>query len=359
MRSRGLRSSPPSSFILEDDEDSKNIRCGSISLAAALALIISGLCLMNISNYQSARSTLEDEYNEGVDKWNEREFNLFNRTSWDLVVDGTIIPLVPLIESENMGKGEPNEELKPYPPLRFTLPEIIPAYEIESKELDIEEGEDPTQVDRAVVNATSAGLLRERKVWLVVHERNSEQSQKVMLPSVALLKQQTRKASGWKVCKYQNGGYFSGRAHTCTTYSAPISLCVKVEKSVSSGQWSISPRYGGEGCGPRNNWEPYSWRRVHAPATGNLPKASEDMLVVFPKTTIRFVEDPFLLAQNLTDGSLVFAESAAEELATGMVLVIVGCVSLLPACLLVGPIIKYFRNRRRKENYFVRQVDAE
>eukprot|EP00959_Pyramimonas_sp_CCMP1952_P244350 5107855-Pyramimonas_sp.AAC.2 len=119
--------------------------------------------------------------------------------------------------------------LDKYTPLAYVLPDVIP-------EIAVPQNEDPSMSpDRQDINDTAVELMRQRRVSLVVRDASSGSvPQTIPLDPTALLNRFTRGTAGWKMCKYQMGGYYSGRAHACVTYQALDTLCAKVRRTLGS-----------------------------------------------------------------------------------------------------------------------------
>ena len=191
-------------------------------------------------------------------------------------------------------------------------------------------------------NATEAlgELMREKEVVVLAHRSDgSGVIDRVPVGKYALVKRDVRRSGGWKVCKYQQAGYFS--RGSCTTYSVLDSLCVKVTQS-ASGEWSADDTFGGIGCSPKQMWLPPKTRRMHAPLNGQLPKLSTVRMLGAGFVTVRSGRDPLIAAMNITHGSMFFAESEAEASATGTILLIVGIALLVPGIMLSTPYVKRF-----------------
>jgi len=359
---------------ITEDEEAKNFRCASFSLAAAVVLLVTGTVMMHTSDYSKRRNHMLDEFNQGVETWDDGAGHEFNSTSWELLVDGKPLPLLPKYTGDNMANPKTSQQLKgmsQYEAVKFELPGMLePLAQPPSPPMlqELPSGATSTELEAGPLPSTalatpkpasnsSAGLLRNRTVALRVHPSDGSPSQDIKLPSTPLMMKLVRRAGGWKVCKYQQGGYYSGRNQSCTTYSLLDQVCAKVAYDKDSGTWDLDPRYGDVGCNPRNLWKPYLWRRLHAPPNGAMPKLTASMAQPFPKMTLRNADDPYLLALNITKGTLVFAEGAAQELATGLVLVVIGAVTMLPALVLYYPIIMGLLAQHRRREVYLRQGD--
>ena len=191
-------------------------------------------------------------------------------------------------------------------------------------------------------NATAAleELMKEKEVVLLAHRSDgSGVVDRIPVGSYAMVAKNVRRSGGWKVCKYQQAGYFS--RGSCTTYALLDSVCVKLSQS-EAGEWSADDTFGGTGCSPKTKWLPHKTRRIHAPLNGQTPKLSTVRMLGAGFVTVRSARDPLIAALNITQGTMFFAESAAEASATGTILLIVGIALLVPGVMLSAPYIKRF-----------------
>lgn len=132
-------------------------------------------------------------------------------------------------------------------------------------------------------------------------------------------------------------GYYS--RGSCTTYAVLDSLCVKVSQS-ADGTWRADDSFGGPGCHPKQEWSPPKTRRIHAPSSGQPPKLSTVRMLSAGHVTVRSARDPEMAALNITQGTMFFAEGAAEASATGIILLVLGLALLVPGLLLSAPYVR-------------------
>jgi len=132
-------------------------------------------------------------------------------------------------------------------------------------------------------------------------------------------------------CAVMSGG-------ECWVFTRLTSICVQVRRAGSG--WRLAPRSAGHnstyGCkfhGAHHIWEAvtYTSEPLHTPRKvyphgrpfihTNASTAFDDFSI-----EVRFADDPFFKAVELTAGTLQFGMTKKEEDAIGIVLVIVGCV---------------------------------
>ncbi|KAK3266810.1 hypothetical protein CYMTET_24596 [Cymbomonas tetramitiformis] len=335
----------------QEEEDAKNFRCFSCSFGCSSFMAIVGVYLLTASNYHNTKSEELVTYNHGVEEWTSDYGPQFNATSWSLTVDGFPITLVPLSKEDPLPKDGAEDDTLSYTPLKFTLPSVVPVPPNSQKDSSAsEEPKAPLNTTGATVSNVT-DLMRPREALLTVYD--GVETHQIALPSTPLLRKVVKRTAGWKMCRYQEAGYYSGRSHTCTTYGVLESMCVKVSKSVASGAWELNTTYGGSGCNPRSSWRMFAWRRARAPTNGGLPKLpAVETDRIFANTVVKSAYDPRILALNITNGKLVFAQGQAEELATGLVLIIIGAVCMVPACFLAVPTFQAWRARRKRMQYY-------
>eukprot|EP00239_Pterosperma_sp_CCMP1384_P002902 CAMPEP_0197847474 /NCGR_PEP_ID=MMETSP1438-20131217/6332_1 /TAXON_ID=1461541 /ORGANISM="Pterosperma sp., Strain CCMP1384" /LENGTH=315 /DNA_ID=CAMNT_0043459409 /DNA_START=363 /DNA_END=1310 /DNA_ORIENTATION=- len=302
---------------------------------------------MTTADYEHTKTSLVDVYNGGVDAWNNEYREDLARTSWQLKIDNHTIPLVTIDTPEPLEKVK---DAHAYQALRFATPPVLP---ISDPAATLMGSGDVNIADPRLKYTDSSGgsvpdVMRPREISLIVEDQG--RTQELELPPIPLLQKEVKRSGGWKVCKYQHAGFYSGRGQSCTTYNVLAGICLKVSKH-ENGTWAFNSTYGGSGCSSRTGWRMYSWHRVQAPSSGRPPTIPDLQRVEFPDLVVRSAFDPHILALHMTAGKLIFAEPQAEELATGLVLIIIGSVAFLPACLLCYPIYRAYRQRKRREAY--------
>lgn len=162
---------------------------------------------------------------------------------------------------------------------------------------------------------------------------------RISLGRHALVRRDVRRSGGWKMCKYQQAGFYT--RGSCVTYAVLDSLCVKVARG-ADGAWRADPAFGGIGCSPKEAWAPPKTRRLHAPASGRLPSLRSVRALGAGFVTVRSAMDPLITALNMTSGTMFFAEQAAEANATGTVLLIIGLALLVPGSMLSAPYVRRY-----------------
>jgi len=356
----------PGSAGHREEEDRKTFQCAVVSLVAAFGFTVSGLSMLYWADYGNSKTFMVDEYNSVVDKWSSTYADPFNATKFELEVDGgaPVTPLGPVEEVDRIDQAKGMAHT--YPPLRYELKDgmlesvFLPA--MTSDGMLPEQPSLPDLKEQKKASAKKGGvlvqqaynhtevalkLMEPREMTLLAH-RPGGQTDRLALGTHTLLTKVTKRTGGWKVCKYQQGGYF--RQGLCTTFQALDSLCVKVSQTAPDGAWQLDDTYGGTGCTPKRQWRPEAFRRVHAPAQGTFPKLSQLRTLGVGALRVRDAHDPHVIALNITGGSLFFAEKAAEQTASGTIMIIVGAAMFVPGIVLCAPYVRrYFRGGGTKK----------
>lgn len=139
----------------------------------------------------------------------------------------------------------------------------------------------------------------------------------IVIPHVELYKTDTLGGNP-KQCLYQHKG--SWYNNQCQVYYVASEICVKL--SVQDGKWALNSTWGGYGCHYSNSWDPttYAFQRGRDVAFGHGnppdgPVALDDLQV-----RVRSSADPFLNAEELTQGKDDFGETTAEKVTVGIIL---------------------------------------
>jgi len=322
-----------------EEDERKSARCAGCSLVAATIMTIWGIHLLGIADFARKQAGAIDAYNQVVDEWTDTYRAPFEGTTWALRVDdATEIPMDPKFVTTPL---DPNSEkmAHAYDPLQFAMSDL----------LTVVWGPLPDDAG----TPASDEHLREHSFTLLATRPGADAPEELPLGSMALLQQNVRRAGGWKVCKYQQGGYYHGG--TCTTYSLLDSICVKAttegEPAGKVGKWALDATFGGEGCRPGagSSWAPVAWRHVRAPGSGGMPLLSGLYSAAVGTVTARSSRDPLVAAMHATKGSLFFAQKQAEEKATGIVLLMLGAALYIPGCVLGFPVARQHLKHRREQ----------
>jgi len=140
------------------------------------------------------------------------------------------------------------------------------------------------------------------------------------------------------------GGNYVYSTHTCYYYNQLNGICVKVDNI--TGQWSPDTTFGGVGCkynGYSTNWNPASYQQLfyNGGAIFQQPLSFPSFSIM-----IRDTHDPYVQAQEITQGSMSFGLTKAQTAALGLGIMIVGIVFMVPCCIF-GALFVFACSRRR------------
>ena len=65
------------------------------------------------------------------------------------------------------------------------------------------------------------------------------------------------------------------------------------------------------------------------------------------QTSVRSQQDPFIAAQEITEGTMNFGLTKAQVAQTGLIIMIIGIIFMIPCCCVTGLTIYYFQKKRR------------
>jgi len=145
-------------------------------------------------------------------------------------------------------------------------------------------------------------------------------------------------------CISNNGRYTAG---SCTYFYIATGICVKTSRQNNHTSWQLDNTYGGIGCWYSNaieaSWSPVQYNKVGY-GNGTIYRTIFDFNSMY--TTIRHQKDPYVFAQQLTDGTMRFGLTPAEKAAVGLALIIIGGIFCLPCCFFVVALTICFNRRR-------------
>eukprot|EP00933_Yihiella_yeosuensis_P056126 TRINITY_DN55158_c0_g1_i1.p1 TRINITY_DN55158_c0_g1~~TRINITY_DN55158_c0_g1_i1.p1 ORF type:complete len:367 (+),score=38.10 TRINITY_DN55158_c0_g1_i1:151-1251(+) len=159
---------------------------------------------------------------------------------------------------------------------------------------------------------------------------------------------------------YENAGMYNQcqprqgvmMGQVCWVYSRLSRLCVQISKI--GGSWKLAPTVPGQnnsfGCRMEaRKWEVSTYSAVPVSTLSTLGSLPLENIVM----QVRSADDPYLVAQELTSGTLNFGMPALEEGVTGLVLLVVG---LVLCCLPQGAlcrwvICKWWKRRNLPRRY--------
>lgn len=325
------------------EEHQQTRRCVSASLASAATLLVVGAVLLARAGYGEAHAAQAEAFNAVVGEWDALYAAQFNGTAWELRIEAAgeaprVVPLewapaapAPVV----FAKGDdPAHPLSPYTPLKAGVPSVLTQAEVSG----------------ALHNGTSK--LSNPRALTLLARRPDGAVDELHLGTFELVSRATRRTSGWKVCRYQEAGWYTGGQ--CVTYNALDSLCVKVNaEPTAGGAWMLDDRYGGFGCSPKKSWDIAARRRVRAAHAGAWPSYATVETVLGGAAPgavlVRSAWDPELWARNATGGSMVLAAPEAEESAEGIVLVLMGAAVSIPGLVLGLPILRRWQRGRARQ----------
>jgi len=150
---------------------------------------------------------------------------------------------------------------------------------------------------------------------------------------------------------YSKGGQPTNS--NCYYYYYLSDFCVKVTNR--SGYWAPDNSYGGFGClyGDNNpsdsgNWNPGYYQQALY-NNGSIFHTQFDFSSV--TTTIRHLNDPYVYAQYLTQGSMDFGLTRAQKALVGLVLIVIGSIFSLPCCVCLVLMTVCFSKRRHHHHH--------
>jgi len=137
------------------------------------------------------------------------------------------------------------------------------------------------------------------------------------------------------------GGYYTAGDTTCTYTYVLSEICVKF--SLGGTTWVPQTAPGSDiGCyydSPLGGWSPLHYTATR-PGAGYL---SSDVLV-----RARSSADPFVEVQEVTEGSGDFGLTPAQRAASGLGLMIVGIIFMIPCLALIFCTVYYYKFRKGK-----------
>jgi len=138
-------------------------------------------------------------------------------------------------------------------------------------------------------------------------------------------------------CSNNGGEYTGGR---CKFYSQLAGYCMKI--SNAGDKWVVDEAFGGSGC--TYGWDPVSTKSLSYNNGGVYTTPIPFYNVQFG---IRSQADPRIEAEYLTNGSLDFGLTKAEIAATGLIIMIIGIIFMIPCCCMTILLIYTMQRRRR------------
>jgi len=148
---------------------------------------------------------------------------------------------------------------------------------------------------------------------------------------------QSSSSSCQTVCANYNG-IWNTATQLCALAQYVSIYCVKLQYN---NIWSLDMENGGYGCDLTqanfgNSNYPYgstAWTTALQYTSINMPNSGSNVTLPAATLIVRHARDPYIEAALVTGGSYNFGLSTGQTLALGLILIIVGCVFLLPAIL--------------------------
>jgi len=319
----------------EEEEERKTARCSLISLTCATVLSVWGAHLLFGSHYNQAKAAGVREYDAVVDAWSDQYREPFEQTTWALRVGEAVIPLDAAFQRDPLDR-QTEDHAHIYDPLQFSALNL----------LEHVWGPAP---EGAPGNKPVTDAMMEPYTFTLLATRPGQSAPDEMpLGQHPLLEKNEKRAGGWKVCKYQQAGYYN--MGVCTTFSVFDSICVKATQPEVGGPWELDKSYGGPGCrpGPGKLWSAVSRRHTRAPAAGTNPPVSSLYDTGSWASMVRSASDPYVWAMHATHGTMYIAQPQAEEKAGGIVMLMLGAALYIPGCILGVPHALLVLKRRRE-----------
>lgn len=274
-------------------------------------LVVGGVMIYQWALIRSRHAETVDAYNDAVREWNQpsRPHAAFQSASFTLALsEGTTPRLVdhlpaqlrPSAATEARPVFAGVEQLEAFVPLRFEL--VLPG-----------------QVNRTgiAINRMFDETLR---VGLRLYSAVGEHSALVAeVPAFHVFRVAEVPTTALK-CRHAYGKFDFG-AGICTEMQVAEAVCVKVALAGvgAAAHWAPSSAGGGMGCDARDDWAPVRYKGVYT-GIGDARLIEHVMPVV-----VRSADSPYILASDLTDGTLNFENTRTDKFALGVTLAIVGC----------------------------------
>ena len=298
-------------------------RCLSGSLlAAGVALTLAGMGLVATAPIAGDLDASAKAMNEAVDAWNASPaVDRFRRAAVRVGYEGFVpdaayqMPLSPdWMRDDVMEESEwAKESLGTYQPHKFATEAVgLLGPDRDRLGANVDHWEAPY---RAVLYVSDGGV-GEGAQWTEVD-----------LGYLTPMEHTVQRATSWKNCRNVLGGNLDARG--CHTYHALNALCVQLRWDDDTSRWMLDRsdalREGRCFTGQEETV------RLTPPTTGAPPTVPPERMVGVGRITVRLSSDPWLVAVGLTDGHPeTFAEQSKERYATGIILMLVGIVGMMP-----------------------------
>lgn len=279
-------------------------------------LVVGGVMIYQWAVIRAGHSEMIDTFNDAVHEWNQpsRTHAAFLKASFTVALaEGSTPRLVDHLPAVLRMTTSPEprpifaglETLAQFAPLRYEL--VLPGQ---------------TNLSGiAITRVFDESLRMGLSLYSTVDDEAGVQHSTLVaeVPAFHVFRVHEAPTTALK-CRHSFGAYnYAGGI--CTQRQVAALVCIKVALAGvgSAAHWAPSSDGGGIGCDARDDWAPVRYEGVY---TGvNDGKLIEHIMPV----VVRNAGSPYILASELTDGSLNFENSRTDKFALGVTLAIVGC----------------------------------
>jgi len=298
------------------------VGCFCCMLCTPPIFLIIGLIFL-LSATSNTRGDKIKEYNNAVDKWASSVRPVFDQATFTNQVAppgqsqafSQITSADPLHDSDS--------KLHTYTPLRYQSASGTTAPATSSFTLQV-----GAQQQGGTANTLSASVRTEG----VTTKSGSELSRSCSSSSTSSSSSSSSSNSNTpcsEVCN-DDGGSWDYSTRRCTFRAYLTGICLKVAYSSASQAYSVSSKYGGQGCFPCGYYSSFPSQGTNyvcnAYEVGQLSLSSSPPPANFEGVDIvvRSEDDPYIVAGNLTNGSMNFGLSRAAKIAIAIVFFAIG-----------------------------------
>lgn len=160
---------------------------------------------------------------------------------------------------------------------------------------------------------------------------------RLTLPSLPLLQRRRVHAGGWKNCVYGSRGSWNSSNHVCVVYEKLSRVCVQVKFEKATCSWSLAMnsngQHAGYGCSFHKHYRPAGYRNCMGSGSRNA-RSPDAVNFNDLEVLVRSVDDPYLVAMTLTNGTASFGWSRKQIWSSAVLLLVVGTLLALPGTLM-------------------------
>jgi len=298
-------------------------RCVSVTLlVSGVALVLVGMGMVATAPITGELHASAKAMNEAVDVWNRSPaVERFRRAAVRVGFEGFTpdpaykMPLSPdwlrddVVENSEWAA----ESLDTYAPHKFATEAVgLLGPDRDGAGSDAGHWETPFRATLHVSDGGAGQAVR----WTAVD-----------LGDLTLMKHTVQPATSWKNCRNVIGGVLDARG--CHTYHALNALCIQLRWDEVGEAWQLDK--SDEGNMGRCYTGKAETIRLTPPVSGGAPHVPPERMAGVGHITVRLGIDPWLTAVRITGGHPeMFAEASKKRYATGIVLMIVGIVLIMP-----------------------------